>query len=164
MLSKTSMCGNSAMFWNTIEIPRSFGGRFVTSRPLMLTVPSVGLVSPAMVSIVFDFPHPEGPTKVTNSPSLMSRFMSSTAITSSYRLTMCSSLTFPIGLLLECSRGEPADDLFLWDDHEDRHRQDADDTRGGHHVEQYLVLALVLEDPVDDGSPVLGAAVGHEER
>jgi len=83
MLSYTSMCGNNAMFWNTIEIPRSFGGSRVTSRSPMFTVPSVGLVSPAIVSIVVDFPHPEGPTSVTNSPSLMSRSIPSTAVTSS---------------------------------------------------------------------------------
>lgn len=44
---------------------------------------SVGFVRPATVSIVVDFPQPEGPTKVTNSPSSISRLTSSTAVTSS---------------------------------------------------------------------------------
>jgi len=73
--------------------PRSFGGRLVTSRPPISMVPSVGSVSPAIVSIVVDFPHPEGPTKVTNSPSSISRVMSSTAVTSSYRFVIPSKLT-----------------------------------------------------------------------
>ncbi|ELZ61498.1 hypothetical protein C459_15076 [Haloferax sp. ATCC BAA-645] len=77
------MWGNSAMFWNTIATPRSFGGRFVTSRSPMWISPSLGFVSPAILSIVVDFPHPDGPTKQMNSPWSMSRFMSSTAVTSS---------------------------------------------------------------------------------
>ena len=87
------MWGNSAMFWNTIEIPLSLGGRSVTSRSPMRTDPSVGMVRPATVSIVVDLPHPEGPTSVRNSPSRISRFMSLTATVSSYRFVMLSSVT-----------------------------------------------------------------------
>src|SRR6056297_3118343 len=156
MLSYTSMCGNSAMFWNTIAIPRSFGGRFVTSRSAMEMVPEVGFVSPAMVSSVVDFPHPDGPTRVTNSPSSISRFISFTATTSPYAFVTSSKFTSPIvESLLERSRGQSAHDLLLCDDDQHRDRKHADDTRGRHQVVHLRVLALIRQYALHERRPVV---------
>src|SRR5919106_6921492 len=58
---------------------RSFGGRSVTSRSEMRTVPWSGSSSPAAIRSAVDFPDPEGPTRTMNSPSATSRLKSSTA-------------------------------------------------------------------------------------
>src|SRR5215212_7667082 len=46
---------------------------------------------PAIIRRAVDFPHPEGPTKTTNSPSGISRFILSTATTSSPKTLVTSS-------------------------------------------------------------------------
>src|SRR3954469_6829075 len=58
---------------------RSRGARsFTTSSPIRMT-PSVISSSPATIRNAVDFPQPEGPTRIMNSPSWISRFMSLTA-------------------------------------------------------------------------------------
>jgi hypothetical protein len=48
-----------------------------------------------------DFPEPEGPTRIMNSPSAISRFMSLTASKpSGYRLVICSKLMPATPLIL----------------------------------------------------------------
>jgi hypothetical protein len=48
-----------------------------------------------------DFPEPAGPTRIMNSPSALSRFMSLTASKpTGYRLVMCSKLTPATPLIL----------------------------------------------------------------
>ena len=81
MFSATVMCGNSAYDWNTIERLRCAEGRDVTSRPAMLTVPEVARFNPAISRSVVDFPHPEGPSKATNSQEPVSKLTLSTAQT-----------------------------------------------------------------------------------
>ena len=71
-LSRTEMCGKSAYDWNTIAISRSEGCTSVTSRPAMPTVPSLMVSRPEIIRRSVDFPQPDGPTKTTNSPSLIS--------------------------------------------------------------------------------------------
>src|SRR5215212_3930161 len=46
---------------------------------------------PAIIRRAVDFPHPDGPTKTTNSPSGISRFILSTATTSSPKTLVTSS-------------------------------------------------------------------------
>src|ERR671920_2564799 len=46
---------------------------------------------PAIIRRAVDFPQPDGPTKTTNSPSGMSRFILSTATTSSPKTLVTSS-------------------------------------------------------------------------
>ena len=52
----------------------------VTGRPSSDTVPSVGLTSPATTLSSVDFPHPDGPTIVTNSPASTRMVTSSSAV------------------------------------------------------------------------------------
>jgi hypothetical protein len=60
---------------------RSLGGRSLTTRSPIEIVPAVISSSPAMDRSAVDFPHPDGPTSTTNSPSAISRLRSSTALT-----------------------------------------------------------------------------------
>src|SRR5882757_1339422 len=48
---------------------RSFGGTSLTMRPSMRSSPLVTDSSPATMRNRVDLPHPEGPTRITNSPS-----------------------------------------------------------------------------------------------
>src|SRR4051794_13234010 len=61
---------------------RSLGGVWVTSRSPMKILPSLTSSRPASMRRVVDLPHPEGPTRTLNSPSLISRSMPGTAGTS----------------------------------------------------------------------------------
>src|SRR5215207_483241 len=58
---------------------RSRGAMSLTTWSPIRSSPSVMSSSPAIIRSAVDFPHPEGPTRIMNSPSLISRFMSLTA-------------------------------------------------------------------------------------
>src|SRR4051794_4126732 len=58
---------------------RSRGASSFTRSPPMISAPSVISSRPATIRSAVDFPHPDGPTRIMNSPSLISRFMSLTA-------------------------------------------------------------------------------------
>src|SRR6266568_3982164 len=62
-----------------MAMPRSRGGRRVTSRPPMRTSPCVGSSSPAIILSSVVLPEPEGPRNTRNSPSRTSRSTSLTA-------------------------------------------------------------------------------------
>ena len=64
-LSSTSSQGKRAKLWNTIAT--SSAGPF-TGSPEIVTVPSVGRVSPAMMRKSVDLPEPERPSRATISP------------------------------------------------------------------------------------------------
>ncbi len=51
----------------------------LTTSPPIATVPAVIGSSPAIIRSAVVFPHPDGPTKTTNSPSAISRSKSETA-------------------------------------------------------------------------------------
>ncbi|MHC2523904.1 hypothetical protein ACVIEM_000989 [Rhizobium leguminosarum] len=53
--------------------PRSDGAFSVASLPSMTILPPETSSSPAISRSSVDLPQPDGPTKTTNSPSLMSR-------------------------------------------------------------------------------------------
>jgi hypothetical protein len=53
--------------------PRFDGGSAVASRPSITTCPREVSSSPAIIRRSVDFPQPEGPTKITNSPSAIDR-------------------------------------------------------------------------------------------
>src|SRR5215210_7179754 len=57
----------------------------------MKTLPPVMSSRPAIIRRAVDFPQPEGPTKTTNSPSGISKFILSTATTSSPKTLVTSS-------------------------------------------------------------------------
>ena len=53
--------------------PRFEGGSAVASRPATRTSPRLISSSPAIMRRRVDLPHPEGPTKMMNSPASMAR-------------------------------------------------------------------------------------------
>jgi len=64
-----------------MAMSRSLGGKLFTTRSPMEMVPEVISSRPAIDRSAVDFPHPEGPTRTMNSPSLISRLRSSTPLT-----------------------------------------------------------------------------------
>src|SRR5215212_9919119 len=106
---------------------RSRGGRSLTRSPPMMRSPSVMSSSPAIIRSAVDFPQPDGPTRIMNSPSDMSRLRSLTASKPSANVLVTPSRTISdIGgsLSLDGAGGEPGDDSALEDEDEDddRHR------------------------------------------
>src|SRR6516164_8158586 len=115
---------------------RSLGDLVFTTCSPMRSVPEVMSSRPAIMLSVVDFPQPDGPTRMTNSPSAMSRLKSSTASDpSGKRLVMCSSTMGATclsltPLALDRAGRQPGDDPPLEEQHEDDDR-DGDDHRGG---------------------------------
>lgn len=81
MFSATVMCGKSPDDWIAYPtLRRSFTGSMsVTSSSLILIRPDVGSISRLIIFSVVDFPQPDGPTKITVSPGLISSETLSTA-------------------------------------------------------------------------------------
>src|SRR5688572_15762725 len=108
---------------------RSFGARSFTTSPPIVSLPSVMSSRPAIILSAVDLPQPEGPTRIMNSPSAISRFRSLTASKPSSKrfetpsrtisATGCSSLS------LDRACGQSGDDAPLEDQYED-------DDRHGH--------------------------------
>ena len=72
-----------------MAMSRSRGARSLTRSPPMIRSPSVMSSSPAIIRSAVDFPQPEGPTGIMNSPSPMSRSIAFTASKpSGYRLVI----------------------------------------------------------------------------
>ena len=68
----------------------SLGGTSLTLRSPIYSSPSDTSSSPAIIRRVVDFPQPDGPTRTTNSLSLISRFRSGTTVFPlSYVFTTC---------------------------------------------------------------------------
>src|SRR5258708_36650487 len=114
-----------------------FGPLLFPSFPPMRSSPSVMSSSPAIMLRVVDLPHPDGPTRMTNSPSLILRLTLSTASApSGKRLVRWSSVIsatispFPFRLALDRAVCQPGYDPPLEQKHEDDDR-DGDDHRGG---------------------------------
>src|SRR3954471_20617784 len=109
---------------------RSLGARSLTTSPPIIISPSVMSSSPAIIRRAVDFPQPDGPTRIMNSPSSMSRSMCLTASNpSGYRFVTSRSAICAIGvrsLSLDGARREPGDDPPLED-------QNHDDDRDGDH-------------------------------
>ncbi len=64
-----------------MAISLSFGAISLHNLSPIYSSPSVISSRPAIILSVVDFPHPEGPTKTTNSLSAISRLTSFTAVT-----------------------------------------------------------------------------------
>src|SRR5690349_5357473 len=111
---------------------RSRGARSLTRRSPMTMSPEVMSSSPTIIRSRVDFPHPDGPTRITNSPSATSMETSFTAgKPSPYFLTMFFIEMAAIRSPLHRAGREPGDDLALEyeDDEHDRDRRD-DGSRG----------------------------------
>jgi hypothetical protein len=63
-----------------MAMSRSFGAFSLTRSPPIRSSPEVMSSRPAIMLSVVDFPHPDGPTRMMNSPSLMVSEKSCTAV------------------------------------------------------------------------------------
>src|ERR1035438_8007639 len=85
-----------------MAMSRSFGGRSFTTPP----PPALIASRPAIDRNAVDLPHPDGPTKTMNSPSLISRLSPSIPLTPpGYTLFTWSRTTSAIAALRRCQRG-----------------------------------------------------------
>ena len=102
IFSYTLRWGKRAYLWNTVFTFLLWGGTPLMRCPSKKTSPLVGSRKPAIMRRVVVFPHPEGPRKVTNSLSFMSRLIffrmrspSSNSTIMSFKLTIFSIKPFP---------------------------------------------------------------------
>jgi len=72
---------------------RLFGGRGSTSVPSIMTTPSSGVSKPAMMRSKVVLPQPEGPRREKNSPFLISKLTSLSALKSPNAFDTRSMLT-----------------------------------------------------------------------
>src|SRR5437879_2315405 len=107
------------------------GGKSFTTRPPILMVPLVGKSSPATMRNVVVLPQPDGPSRLTNSPSAISRSRSRTAASAPNSLQSLLMETPAIGLAFDSAGGETAGHVALQEDEDDDQRQ-AHHDRGGH--------------------------------
>src|SRR3954447_20731996 len=121
---------------------RSLGARSLTTSSPMRSSPSVMSSRPAIIRRAVDFPHPDGPTRIMNSPSLTSRSMCLTASKpSSYRfVTSRSSICAMPSSPLHGAGGEPRDDAPLEQQDHDHDGDGDDDRRGGDRARRLLEL------------------------
>src|SRR4051812_47055465 len=115
---------------------RSLGAIWLTTVSPIRTSPPVMSSSPAIIRSAVDLPDPDGPTRIMNSPSLMSKSMSRTASKpSGYRLVILSrtisAIPSPSWLSLHGARRQPGDDAALEEQHEDDDGDGHDDRRRG---------------------------------
>src|SRR3990170_6817632 len=82
-----------------MAILRARGGRSLTACPPIRISPAVGRSSPAMIRSKVVFPHPDGPRRTRNSPSLVDRSTPSTARTSPNCLLTLLASTVATGAL-----------------------------------------------------------------
>src|SRR5690606_3504568 len=99
---------------------RSLGAFSLTRSPPMRSSPSVMSSRPAIMLSVVDFPQPDGPTRMMNSPSAISKFASSTpTVPSGYRVVMWSRTMSATFSALHCAGGQAGDDAPLEEQDED---------------------------------------------
>src|SRR4051812_33309404 len=118
----------------------------------MIMSPEVMSSRPTIIRSSVDFPQPDGPTRMTNSPSAMSRLTPFTARKPSpYCLTMSFMVMAAIGSpswdgrrarasALDGTLGQAGHDLTLEEQDEDDHGDGHDDGRGGDRPGRLLEL------------------------
>src|SRR5262245_28103869 len=117
----------------------------------MSTSPEVMSSSPTIIRRSVDFPHPDGPTRIMNSPSAMSRLTSLTALNPSpYSLTtflmVISATRCSFGSALDRTGGEAGDDTALEQQHDDDDRNRDDDRRRHDRSDGRLELGCAREE------------------
>src|SRR3954452_5079069 len=111
-----------------MERLRSRGAKSLTRLPPMIMSPEVMSSRPTIIRSSVDLPHPDGPTRIMNSPSWTSMLTSFTAGNPSpYVLTMFFMSMEAIGSPLHRAGREAGDDLSL------EQQDDDDDGDGDHH-------------------------------
>src|SRR5699024_12743661 len=97
-------------------------------------VPSLMSSRPTIIRRIVDFPQPEGPTRMTNSPSSISRSTPLTAVyPSEYVLAMPWRLIedTSYSLAIDCAMGEAWGYAALGDEDDDDDRNSGDDSGSG---------------------------------
>src|SRR5687768_4186749 len=114
---------------------RSLGARSLTTFPPIRSSPSEMSSSPAIIRSAVDLPQPDGPTRIMNSPSSISRSICLTASKpSGYRLVTLSRVISAIRLAplsLNGPGSQAGDDSALEDQYEDDDRNRHERRRGG---------------------------------
>src|SRR5436190_24391468 len=102
---------------------RSRGARSLTRRSPIIMSPDVLSSSPTIIRSSVDFPQPDGPTRIMNSPSAMSiETLLTAGKPSPYFLTRFLMLMAAMVLSLHCAGGQAGDDLALEQQHDDDDR------------------------------------------
>src|SRR3982750_3246732 len=112
---------------------RSFGGMSLITSPPTTIFPAMIFSRPATIRRAVDFPHPDGPTRIRNSPSPTSSERSSTAtigpgktfVTFSNTTSVMASSLQPLGR-------DPTYEISLGRQEQDQHRQHAHQVAGPH--------------------------------
>src|SRR5262245_4250916 len=126
-----------------MAMSRSLGGTSFTTTSSIAIVPRLIRSSPATIRSAVDFPQPDGPTMIRNSPSAMSSDSSRTATTGpGYTFVTSSKRTRATPLSLEPLGRDAADEEPLRDQEQDQHRDHRHDVRGRHEVPLGLVRSL----------------------
>src|SRR5262245_7789211 len=114
-----------------MAMSRSFGARSLTTFPPIRSSPALMSSRPAIMFSVVDFPQPDGPTRMTNSPSPMERLASSTASRPSGKrlVTWSNTMSAMPGLSLHRAGRQPGHDPTLEQQHENDDRDGDDDGR-----------------------------------
>src|SRR5918994_2790151 len=113
---------------------RSLGAMSLTTSPSIWSSPSLMSSSPAIIRSAVDFPQPEGPTRIMNSPSAISRSMSLTASKPSpnrFQTPFMTISAIATLLTLDGACGQPGDDAALEEQDEDDDRDRHDHGRRG---------------------------------
>src|SRR5439155_26789385 len=145
----------------------SRGGRSLTTLSPMQMSPSVMSWSPAIIRSAVVFPQPDGPTRITNSPSAMSRFICLTAsVPSGYRfVTFFRTISATAGALpLDRAGGEAGDDPLLEDQHEHDQRHRDDDRGRADRPERNLELRAAGEERDRRGNRADTGRRGERDR
>src|ERR1700754_871651 len=146
---------------------RSFGARSLTVSPSIFSSPLEMSSSPAIIRSAVDLPQPEGPTRIMNSPSSMSRFMSLTASKPSGKTLVTSSSTISAiccSLSLDGAGGEAGDDPALEEEDEDDDRDRHHDRRGGDRAGRLGERGLAGEEGQRRGDGARGVRRGQRDR
>src|SRR6516165_87618 len=156
-----------------MAMSRSFGALLLTTVPPISSSPEVMSSSPAIMLRVVDFPHPDGPTRIMNSPSLMSRLILSTASApSGKRLVtwskMISAIVCSLGpvsrLALDRAGCQPGHDPALEEQHEDDDRDGDDHRRGRDRPDRGGELRTAAEEGQRGGGRPGGDRRGERDR
>src|SRR5215217_2267281 len=143
--------------------------------PMRISPPEM-FSSPAIMRKSVDFPQPDGPTRMTNSPSSMSIETPWMTCVAPKALRTSSISTDAIALLrepmplssqqvaspLHRTGGQPSDDVLLRSEEHDDRRKDRQRNEGQDEVPVGRILALVHHDP--ERQRVQLVAIENHER
>src|ERR1700745_3425102 len=145
---------------------RSLGDFWLTTWPPMSSSPELMSSRPAIMLSVVDLPQPDGPPRMTNSPSAMSSFMPLTAsapagkrLVMSLRTISATGLSF-VPLALDRPGCQPRDDPALEEQHEDDDGNGDDYRRRGDRPGRHGELRC----PGEEGQSGRGGGGGGRRR